>query len=279
MSSACPSRISRLLAVILALAAGTAFAQTEEVLTVKREGYSISALATFQGTSGSQKRGIALFPGHPGIMKIQSGNDGTPRFELKGNFLVRTRRAWLDDETLVLSIDAPSDQWSTFYVRFRTTQRYGEDVAALLREAAQKYGVQEWTFIGTSEGSISAFHAARMNPALAKRLILTSSLFESTANGPGLASSIELERLPAQTLWVHHVDDPCPYTPYREAQDFAKRSGKPLLTVRGGGGWRGERCQAFTAHGYAGVERETVAAMREWVKTGTAPAEVGGASQ
>jgi predicted esterase len=265
--------------VILAAAAAAAFAQTEEVLTVKRDGHTISALATFEGNSGPRKQGVALFPGSPGIMKIVNGDDGTPRFELKGNFLIRTRRAWVDDETLVLSIDAPSDQWSTFYVRFRTTPRYGEDVAALLREAAQKYGVEEWTFVGTSQGSISAFHAARMNPALARRLILSSSLFESTPDGPGLASSIELERLPAQTLWVHHVDDPCPYTPYREAQDFAKKSGKPLLTVRGGGGWRGERCGAFTAHGYVGVERETVAAMREWVKTGTAPAEVKAAPQ
>jgi pimeloyl-ACP methyl ester carboxylesterase len=262
---------------MLAVAAAGAFAQTEEVLTVKRDGYAISGLATYQTANPQHKLGIALFPGHPGIMKIQGG--AAPKFEMKGNFLIRTRQLWADEETLVLSIDAPSDQWSTFYVEFRQTPRYGEDVAALLREAAQKYGVQEWTFIGTSEGSISAFHAARMNPALARRLILTSSLFQSTRNGRGLASSIELERLPAQTLWVHHVDDPCPYTPYRDAQDFAKRSGKPLLTVRGGGGWRGDRCQAFTAHGYAGVERETVAAMREWVKTGTARAEVGGASQ
>ena len=115
------------------------------------------------------KYGIALIPGHPGIMRLREEN-GQPRFELRGNFLVRSRRHWLDgldDETLVLVVDAPSDQWVTFYQQFRETPRYGADVAALLNETGRRYGVADWTFVGTSEGSISAFHAARMNPALA----------------------------------------------------------------------------------------------------------------
>lgn len=249
------------------------FRYPHEILTVKRDGYTISALATHPEGRSSVKHGVALFPGHPGIMKIQSGADGTPKFDMKGNFLIRTRRFWVEEETVVLSIDAPSDQWASFSQQFRETPRYGADVAALLEEAARKYGVQEWTFVGTSEGSLSAFHAARMNPKLATRLILTSSVFEPSRNGPGL-SSANLAALPAQTLWVHHADDLCRFTPYRDAQDFAKRSGKPLVTVRGGGPVKGDVCQAFHRHGYVGIERATVEAMRTWVKTGSAPAEV-----
>ena len=37
---------------------------------------------------------------------------------------------------------------------------------------------------------------------------------------------------------------------------------------------RGDACQAFTAHGFVGIESETVAAMRSWVKTGTVPRDV-----
>lgn len=269
---------------MLAALGGAAHAQAEkdpnlanphEVLTVKRDGYTISALVTHLRGPADFKRGVALFPGHPGIMKIVSAGDGTPKFEMKGNFLVRTRRFWVDDETVVLAVDAPSDQWHTFTQYFRETPRYGADIAALLAEAARKYGVQDWTFVGTSEGSISAFHAARMNPRLATRLILTSSVFEPSRNGPGLLR-VNLESLPGQTLWVHHINDLCPFTPYRDAQSFAKRSGKPLVTVRGGGDYRGDHCEAFSAHGYRGVERATVEAMRAWVKTGAAPAEVSG---
>jgi hypothetical protein len=275
VSSACRSLTS---ALALAALCGTAGAQARkdanlafphEVLTVKRDGYTVSALVTHARGRQSFTQGVALFPGHPGIMKIESAE----QFELKGNFLIRTRRFWVDDETVVLSVDAPSDQWSNFPQYFRATPRYGDDIAALLQAAAQKYGVREWTFVGTSEGSVSAFHAARMNPSLAHRLILTSSVFESSRNGPGL-SDVKLESLPARTLWVHHAEDGCRFTPYRDAQDFAKRSGKPLLTVHGGGPGKGGECEAFRAHGYVGVERATVEAMKTWVRTGGAPADV-----
>lgn len=273
MCSACPSHTRAFFGAIALGAAAAAIAQTEGVLTAQRGGYTISALAMHRDGSGAFKHGIALFPGHPGIMKIRVAGDGEPKYEQKGNFLIRTRRFWADDETLVLSVDAPSDQWTSFPQYFRATRRYGEDIAALLGAAAQKFGVQEWTFVGTSEGSISAYHAARMNPTLARRLILTSSLFEASRNGPGLGVP-DAGELPAFTLWVHHVDDSCRYTPYAIAQRAAQRTGKPLISVRGGGPGKGEACQAFRAHGYVGVERPTVEAMRQWVKTGNAPAEV-----
>jgi hypothetical protein len=112
-----------------------------------------------------------------------------------------------------------------------------------------------------------------MNPALARRVILTSSVFQPSRNGPGL-SGVSWERLPAPLLWVHHENDPCAFTAYRDAQRYAEKSRSPLVTVRGGGPWRGNACEAFTAHGYVGIESETVAAMRSWVKTGAIPPDV-----
>jgi pimeloyl-ACP methyl ester carboxylesterase len=243
------------------------------VVTVKLNGYTISGLVTLLQDGKTFKYAIALFPGHPGIMRLREEN-GQPKFELGGNFLVRSRRHWLDEETLVVVVDAPSDQWTTFSHHFRETPRYAADVEALLKEIGRRYSVEDWTFVGTSEGSVSAFHAARMNPQLVRRTILTASLFRPTRNGPGL-SAVKLDELSAQLLWVHHEDDPCPYTSYRDAQEFSRRSRKPLLTVRGGGPGRGEACQAFTAHGFVAVERETVMAMRSWVKTGAVPADLG----
>jgi len=242
------------------------------VVTTKRDGYTMSGLVTHLQGAKTFKYGIALFPGYPGIMRLRE-EDGQPKFELRGNFLVRSRRQWLDEEILVVVVDAPSDQWATFTQYFRESPRYGMDVEALLREVDRRYSVRDWTFVGTSEGSISAFHAARMNPQLARRTILTASLFQSTRNGPGL-SVVNWAELSAELLWVHHESDPCPYTSYRDAREFSKRSGKPLLTVRGGGLGRGEVCEALTAHGFIGVEPETVLAMRSWVKTGVIPVDV-----
>ena len=142
-----------------------------------------------------------------------------------------------------------------------------------IKEIGQLYAVEDWTFAGTSEGSVSAFHAARMNPQLARRTILTASLFQSSRNGPGLLA-VTWTELAGPLLWAHHEDDPCAYTSYRDARAFCQKSGNPLLTVRGGGPWRGAACEAFTAHGFAGVERETVHALQSWVKTGIVPPDV-----
>ena len=76
-------------------------------------------------------------------------------------------------------------------------------------------------------------------------------------------------------LWVNHEDDPCGFTLTSLVKDAAQRSGAPLVIVRGGGPARGDACMAYTHHGFVGVEKETVLAMRSWIKTGAVPAEVG----
>ena len=161
-------------------------AHPTQVVTAKRDGYTIAGLVTHLEGAKSFKYGVALFPGYPGIMRMRE-EDGGPKFDMGGNFLVRSRRRWLDDETLVAVVDAPSDQWASFSQRFRETPRYGADVAALLTEIGGRFGINDWTYVGTSEGSISAFHAGRMNPDLAKRVILTASVMRAGRNGPGLS--------------------------------------------------------------------------------------------
>ena len=238
------------------------------IVDVPRDGYSIAGLVNHQANGGPYQHGIALFPGHPGILRLHE-EGGQAAFALKGNFLIRSRRHWLDSEMLIVVIDAPSDQWASFSQDFRTTSRYGEDVAALLHGVSARYGVKEWTAVGTSEGSVSAFHAVRMNPQLFARVILTASVFSRSRNGPGL-SDVHWSELATPLLWVHHLDDPCSYTSYRAAEDHAALTKAPLITVRGGEGGRGKSCEAYTAHGFVGVEAPTVGAMKNWVKTGKA---------
>lgn len=260
------------LAAALLVLSTHAAAQVDRVVTVQRGGYGISGLVTHLEEAKSFRRGIALFPGHPGIMRIAE-EDGKPRYDMRGNFLVRSRRHWLDADTLVVVVDAPSDEWLFFSQPFRETPRYGSDVAALLDEVSRRYAIEDWTFVGTSEGSISAFHAARMNPKLARRLILTSSLWGPVREREGL-SNAKWEELSAPLLWVHHEDDPCRFTSYAEARRYAQKTRSPLVSVRGGGPYRGDACAAFSAHGYAGLEREVVRTMRSWIKTGVVPPDV-----
>src|SRR5262249_1578607 len=261
------------LAVAVSLAATPAKGQVDEIVSARLERHTIAALVTRLDGAKTFKHGIAIFPGHPGILKLHEAN-AQPEYDQRGNFLVRSRRHWLDDETLTAVLDAPSDQWASFHQGVRATPRYGADIAAILNEVSKRRGVAEGTFVGTSEGSVSAFYPARMNPALAKRVILSSSVFSAGANGPGLTNA-NFGELSTPLLWVHHRDDPCQFTQYRDAKSYAEKSMSPLVTVRGGGPETGGACQARSHHGYVGVEREVVLAMRSWVKTGTIPADVG----
>lgn len=271
--------MKRLAILLFALASQVATAQNDpnlanptSIVTAKRDGHTIAGLVTHLEGAKTFKFGVALFPGYPGILRLRE-EGGAPRFEMGGNFLVRARRWWLDEETLVAVIDAPSDQWGSFSQDFRTTERYGADVAALIQEITKQFNVPDWTFVGTSEGSVSAFHAARMNPTLAKRVILTASVIRAGRNGPGL-SSVDYSALKSKLLWVNHEDDPCDYTRTSLVKDAAQRSGAPLVIVRGGGPERGQPCMAYSHHGFVGVEKETVLAMRSWINTGVVPADV-----
>jgi hypothetical protein len=268
-----------LVLAVLLLGASGAHAQDpnlehpNKVVTAARDGYTIAGLVTHKEGARAFKHGVLLFPGHPGIMQVRE-EKGQPRYGLSGNFLIRSRRHWLDDETLLVSVDAPSDQWHFFNQMFRETPRYGADIAALVEEVSKRYGgVRDWTFIGTSEGSVSAFHAARMNPSLATRVILTASVFTAGKNGLGL-SGARLGDLKSPLLWVHHADDPCRFTQYSDARRYAESTMSPLVTVRGGGPQSGDPCEARTHHGFIGAEVATVRAMHTWIKTGAVAAEV-----
>jgi hypothetical protein len=248
-------------------------AHPNQVVTAQRDGYTIAGLVTHKEGVKAFKYGVLLFPGSPGVLRITEEN-GQIRHGQTGNFIIRSRRHWLDDETLLVSVDAPSDKWTFFPQIFRAEPRYGADVAALVSEVSKRYGgIGDWTFVGTSEGSITAFHAARMNPRLATRVILTSSVFTGTRNGPGL-SGARLEDLKSPLLWVHHADDPCRFTQYSDARRYAESTKSPLVTVRGGGPQTGDACEPRTFHGYVGREAQTVKAMQAWVKTGQVPGDV-----
>lgn len=245
---------------------------SETIMVAERGAYSMAGLINHRGDAGAFRHGVVLFAGHPGILNLRE-EAGQPVFDLRGNFLIRSRRHWLDNETLILVIDAPSDQRGSFSQAFRQTSRYGEDVAALLGLVGQRYGISQWTAVGTSEGSVSAFHAARMNPELIRRVILTASVFSASRNGPGL-SEVNWSALEQPLLLMHHVDDPCKFTMYRTAEDIAVRISVPLVTVRGGKGARGPACEAYTAHGFVGAEAAVVAAMLSWLKNGVVPGDV-----
>lgn len=243
-----------------------------EVIVAQLPGRSISALVTHRPGATKFTHAIALFPGSPGYINLRA-EDGQIRFGLRGNFLIRARRHFLEDGYLTVVVDAPSDNQVNFWHSYRASERYGEDVKAVVGAVSKKYGALDWTFIGTSEGSVSAAHAARMLPSHARRVALTSSLIMPTYHGPGLRVS-EIKQITIPVLWVHHRNDPCDYTQYSRVRSYAMETKTPLVTVTGAANVRGGACEAFTQHGFVGREIRTIKAILSWIRTGTVPADV-----
>ena len=238
-------------------------AVSESVITAALKGRSISALVSHWREHDAFARAVLLLPGSPGIMKIQAAD----AFGMTGNFLIRSRHAWLDRETLVVSVDAPSDEWSNFSGQFRATERYAQDIQGLIHTLRQQYGPLPLTLVGTSEGSVSAYYAAKAIGEPQTKVIFSASLFQGIRNSHGL-NTLNFDDFKFPTLWVHHADDPCRVTPYSQAQQHAGKTRSPLITVRSSSAGRGEACKAFTQHGFVGMEAETVRAMKLWVVQG-----------
>ncbi|HKI65099.1 MAG TPA: alpha/beta hydrolase, partial [Burkholderiales bacterium] len=89
---------------------------------------------------------------------------------------------------------------------------------------------------------------------------------QETRKGEGL-SRFDFGSLKVPVLLVHHKSDSCHVTPYYAVEKIAQEHRFPLVTVTGSAGARGDDCQAFSYHGYAGRETQVAAAIMQWVKT------------
>jgi len=247
-------------------------ALANELVVAQLPGRSISALVTHRPGATKFAHAVAIFPGSPGYINLRV-EDGTIRNDLRGNFLIRARRFFLDDGFLTVVIDAPSDQQPNFWPEFRESPRYGEDIKGVIEAVTKRYGPLDWTFAGHSEGSVSAAHAARMLPAEAKRVVLTASVVTSNPRGRGLSAG-DIARIKSPVLWVHHRNDPCEYTPYRTVRNYSEETRTPLVTVTGVRNPRGMPCMPFSEHGFVGMEAKTIKAILSWIQTGSTPGDV-----
>lgn len=221
------------------------------------------------GRPRGSTRGVALlFPGGGGARMFRTREDG---FRLGGNFLVRSAPLFAKEGFVAAIVDAPSDHASGMGDDFRTGSDHAADVRAAVEHFARE-GVQSIFLIGTSRGTLSvASLAARLRHPRVKGFVLTSSMDNMI--------SLPLEEVTSPALVVHHTDDECRLTTYSGARASFARLGKSprkhFISVSGGDTPISRACQALSAHGYLGMERETVRAIAQWLRGEAAPAQVG----
>ena len=257
-------RLIPMVLVLLGLAVAPAGAQTERVVDIPtRPGVTQRILVL-----GPEKprAAVILFAGGDGGLRL------TPQGDIrwgKGNFLVRTRALFVQQGLLVAVIDAPSDRQTPPYLAgFRQTREHAADVKAVIAWLRKEAGVPVW-LVGTSRGTQSAGSLATTLP-LAEGgpdgIVLTSTILTDPKGRP--VPDMPIDRIKVPVLVVHHKLDGCVLCRYADINALMGRltaaSRKELLTFDGGTS-KGDPCEAFSYHGYAGIEGDVVAKIGAWV--------------
>lgn len=210
---------------------------------------------------------VILFPGGGGRIKISDDGD----IKIEGNFLVRTRDKFASQQLNVAVFDAPSDHYTKQGMKtdeFRASAEHAEDISAVIDYIKKQATVPVW-LVGTSRGTESAANAAIRLANKIDGLVLTSSVTEENRKGVSLPE-MQLSKIKAPTLVIHHKADECRITTPEGAQvindSLTNASKVELKYFSGGDEPISKPCKAKSAHGYLGIEGEVVNYITDFIK-------------
>jgi len=227
---------------VLGLSAQRCLAAEELISTAHyANGEAVPYILTSAGPS--PKYLLILFPGGSGIVDPHIVN-GTLVHGLKGNFLLRSRPLMVDDEFAAVTTNSSQSE---------------ERIQAVLDDLKQRFPQARVYLVGTSNGTWSTMALAGYLSDRIAGEIHTSSLSK--------ISGFDAKKYGNRQLIVHHKDDSCRVTPFSSAQASHDRYGSEFIVMEGGIS-TGDPCEAFAHHGYNGIERETVQAIKQWIKQG-----------
>ena len=213
------------------------------------------------------KAAVVLFAGGDGGLQISESGAYT---QLRGNFLVRSAQLFAARELAVAVIDAPSDKQSyPFLGGFRQTAEHATDVKAVIAWLREHTKLPVW-LIGTSRGtqSVAAVATRLAPPDGPDGIVLTSTLFTDPRGRA--VPEMALGKLTIPVLVVHHEQDGCRFTLYRDAprvmEKLTAAPRKELVAFRGGENV-GDPCQAQSHHGFRAIEQDVVARISGWILT------------
>ncbi len=227
-------------------------------------------------------RVLMVFPGWPGIPRIEQRN-GQPNFMYLQQHVERMRPTLHAAGISILTVDCPTDQWgqrgpspTACDDDFRSSEAYADDVRRLIEQARSAHPLTHFYAMGHSYGAISShWLSLRLPDQLAGAI---HSATQSVAGGgPFSAYAKSIASFPhaqvrVPTVYLHHRDDLCSFTPY----SYAQRQGSPsrLMTVVGGNRWS-DPCGKASYHSYDERHEALGQALIRWINEGVVTAVIG----
>lgn len=245
---------------------------------ISREAFSQEVVALQTRPGVTQSFYIASMAGRKpeAAAMLLSGGGGNIRLRMEegrarfatGNFLPRSRREFIRNAILPVILDNPSDQPDGMSDAFRESREHYTDIRAVRGELYKRYPELPVFLVGTSRSTLSVAYLARQLQTDIQGAVLTSSMFYTSSDPRArpLLAGFDWSQIKVPVLLVHHEEDGCGATPYREAARAGSRY--PLVTlisVRGGKPAESGPCAPLSSHGYFGREAQTVDAIAGWM--------------
>jgi alpha/beta superfamily hydrolase len=141
------------------------------------------------------------------------------------------------------------------------------DIKAVIAWVRGQAKIPVW-LIGTSRGTQSAAYIATAltGEEGANGLVLTSTILADDKSRA--VPAMPLGSLHIPVLVVHHEQDGCKHCAFSEISALMEKlAGSPkiqLISLKGGEN-RGDPCEAFSYHGFNGLEHEVVSQIASWI--------------
>ncbi|MBV8888202.1 MAG: alpha/beta hydrolase [Alphaproteobacteria bacterium] len=202
---------------------------------------------------------VVLLPGGDGLIEIGAGGD----VDRGGNFLVRTRNAWAQHGISALIV-GPMNGNSLLGIRH--TPGYAAALAAAIDLARSRANAPVW-LIGTSQGSTAAANGAAHLPGRVAGVVLTSSVTQPNRSGETVFDA-DPGAITVPALVVSNQNDTCVASPpgdgNRILAALARAPRREFVLVASNQS-RGDPCEAFSPHGFLGIEDQVVQRIAEWI--------------
>jgi len=217
--------------------------------TVERLGKARLAIVVPDGTpSGS----VILIPGGTTLQTI--GDDGRPGNS--GNFVIRVRNDFVEAGFAIAYLDDPSDLRPAI-ARMRTVAR-------------------PVFLLSTSNGTaVAARVAATYGADGPDGVVLTSTVTRQSRQFSYSAAAADVRRITVPVLFVHNTLDSCTVSPPSGVATLMARfpPGADVTRIEvTSSRLDGDPCEAFSPHGYEGIEGDVVAKIIAWMHAHGAPA-------
>jgi pimeloyl-ACP methyl ester carboxylesterase len=252
----------------------TTVSMNPQVVTLAtRPGVTVKVLLL--NPAGPSKGTLVLFPGGlgQGQFLAQSGT-----LSLGINFVVRNSGLFVSEGFTAAIIDVPSDQATGIPLPFRISREHVQDVKKIIDFLSGKQ-MGPIYLVGTSASSLSvAYLGAALKDERVESIVLTSSI-TSTDRGSIFDLPLGLNTVTLPVLVVHHQQDGCPNTKYKDAlvlrEQFTNSSRVDFVEVAGGTPPLSGPCDALSYHGFLGREREVILAITDWITGKEVPDKIG----